>query len=264
MRQNTKISLLISAVTLSLCGSYSGNVTAKDQVSIPAGTFTPLYGLQKDQKGFKVKAFTMDPTAVTKTEFAEFIRHSPDWRPDHVKRLFAEERYLQDWEKKPGRVRPKKSEALFPVVNVSYFAAQAYCLHKKGRLPSTLEWEYVGAASEKKADASKDPEFAAQILAWYSSPKAMREVGRSHPNLYGIYDMHALVWEWTGDYNSSFVTADNRQDGEQTKDFFCGNSATGAENREAYAAFMRYAMRGTLGPSFTIEKLGFRCAYDQK
>lgn len=238
---------------------------ADERAVVPTGLYSPLYGLEKDQKEFKVNAFEIDRLPVTKNDFSKFINKNMEWRPDQVKRMLAEKNYLHEWKRLSRHsYRAPHGEGSYPVTNVSYFAAQAYCKWRGGRLPSTLEWEYVAAASEKKANASKDPEFSAKILAWYSAPQPPRLVKQRAANYYGVYDLHGLVWEWTGDYNSSFITGDNRQDGEKTKDFFCGNSATGSENREAYAAFMRYAMRGTLEPSFTIEKLGFRCAYDKK
>jgi formylglycine-generating enzyme required for sulfatase activity len=148
------------------------------------------------------------------------------------------------------------------MVFVSWFAANAYCQSVQGRLPSTLEWEFVAAASEKKTDASRDDDYLAKILNWYSRPRPVHNVKMDPPNIYGVYDLHGLIWEWTSDFNSSFITADNREDGEQSKNLFCGNSGQNAENRANYAAFMRYAMRSSLRPNYVTEYLGFRCAYD--
>ena len=87
-------------------------------------------------------------------------------------------------------------------------------------------------------------------------------VGQKPANVYGVKDLHGLVWEWTLDFNSVFVTGDNRQDGDKVKDLFCGDGATGAARREDYAAFMRYAMRSSLKADNGTANLGFRCAYD--
>jgi formylglycine-generating enzyme required for sulfatase activity len=125
----------------------------------------------------------------------------------------------------------------------------------------------VAAASEIKANASRDPDFVEQILKWYSLPAGMqklREVGQGHPNFYGLYDLHGLVWEWTQDFNSVFVTGDNRQDGDKSLATVCGAGATDASSRSDYAAFMRYAMRSSVEARFSQGNLGFRCAYDKK
>lgn len=230
---------------------------------IPAGTFRPQYGLEEKQKGFKVSAFAIDRAPVQKVEFEAFLKKNREFEPGRLKKVLAEDGYLSDWKKNRSTYRYDPKTARHPVVYVSWFVADAYCKWKNGRLPQTLEWEYVAAASEKKPDASKDPEFLAKILSWYESAAPTQNVKSKSPNFYGLYDLHQLIWEWTADFNSSFITMDNREDGEQSKNLFCGNSAQGAENRANYAAFMRYAMRSTLRPNFVTEHLGFRCAYDR-
>jgi formylglycine-generating enzyme required for sulfatase activity len=150
---------------------------------------------------------------------------------------------------------------------VSWFAAAAFCRDAGGRLPTTLEWEYVAAASQREANATADPAFVDRILGWYARPSRgdadLGPVGRGPANVFGLRDLHGLVWEWTSDFNASFISADNRADGDRSRNFFCGNGVTGAARRDDYAAFMRYAMRGSLGPQFALGNLGFRCAYDR-
>ena len=80
--------------------------------------------------------------------------------------------------------------------------------------------------------------------------------------MWGVYDMHGLVWEWVEDFNSVFVSGDNRRDGEDLKNMFCGAGSFSAEDKANYAAFMRYALRSSLKGAYTTENLGFRCAYN--
>ena len=230
-------------------------------VDVPAGEVAPLFGLDKGQTSFPVAAYRLDRRPVTRARYAAFVAAHPAWRRGAVAELFADPQYLANWD--GDRPRPGQEE--YPVTHVSWFAAVAYCRAAGGRLPSTLEWEYVAAASETRANAGGDPAFVARILDWYARPShgdvGLRPVGDT-PNFYGIESLHGLVWEWTSDFNASFITADNRADGDQSRNFFCGNGVTGAARREDYAAFMRYAMRSSLGATFTLGNVGFRCAYD--
>jgi formylglycine-generating enzyme required for sulfatase activity len=223
---------------------------ASSRVAIPAGAFRPLFG--SEGLDLPVGGFWLDQVAVTAGEFARFTRDNPAWRKGRAGRDVADPGYLA------VRVPPRS-----PVVSVSWFAAQAFCESRGGRLPTTLEWEYVAAASANRPDASRDPAFERKILSWYETREGIPgPAGSGEPNYYGVRGLHGLIWEWTSDFNAFFVAADNRQDGEQSKNFFCGAGATGAENREGYAAFLRYALRGSLQASFTLSTLGFRCAYD--
>jgi len=225
------------------------------RVKIPEGRFAPLYGIEKDQKDFLVKSFLMDSTPVTVGDFKKFLGAHPEWKKENVSALYADQRYLADL--------PKFDKS--PVINVSWFAASAFCESKKGRLPSTLEWEYVAAASETKADASKDEVFVAKILDWYSKPESSSQnkiVGRDKANLYGLHNLHGLNWEWTNDFNSIIMTSDNREDGSKLNGSFCGAGSIGSKTKEDYAAFVRYSLRSSLQAPYTLINLGFRCAYD--
>jgi sulfatase modifying factor 1 len=236
---------------------------AKAAAPIPAGRFAPLFGLDAGQASLPVRSFRMDRTPVTGEEFAEFVRKHPEWRADRVPRAYADAKYLSGWTGSKPPVRLRKA----PAVQVSWFAASAFCSAAGGRLPTVLEWEYVAAASERKADASRDPEFAARILQWYSRPSsgaATRRVGQGYPNFHGVHDLHALVWEWTDDFNSVFVNGDNRQDGDKSAAMVCGSGSVSASDRANYAAFMRYAMRSSLSASFAQPNLGFRCVYQEE
>jgi len=225
------------------------------RVKIPEGRFAPLYGIEKDQKDFLVKSFLMDSTPVTVGDFKKFLGAHPEWKKEKVSALYADQRYLADL--------PKSDKS--PVINVSWFAASAFCESKKGRLPSTLEWEYVAAASETKVDASKDEVFVAKILDWYSKPESSSQnkiVGRDKANLYGLHNLHGLNWEWTNDFNSIIMTSDNREDGSKLNGSFCGAGSIGSKTKEDYAAFVRYSLRSSLQAPYTLINLGFRCAYD--
>ena len=252
--------VIVCIVGMCLLGAVSSR-----RVSISSGSFVPLYGVSETEQTVFVDAFEIDAMPDTNREFLLFIKDNSTWRPTAVPGVLAEGKFLKHWNLYEGEVAPVQSELEMPVVNVSWFAASDYCRWRGGRLPTLFEWEYVASASDKKRDASRDPEFVQELLAWYSAPQrgsALRVVGNSKPNIWGVYDLHGVIWEWVADFNSIFIAGDNRRDGEQLKNLFCGDSAASSSDRANYAAFMRYALRNSLRGEYTMENLGFRCAYN--
>jgi len=236
-------------------------------VQIEAGNFTPLYGLPKGKDSVFVPAFRIDRYPVTNSEFYQFYISHPAWQKDRVLPILADQNYLKHWVKEAhsSKIRFRAKDSKKPVTNISWFAANDYCVSKGARLPKLYEWEYVAAADETKANAQRDPQFVERLLAWYSRPFVageMQEIGKSAPNFWGVYDLHQLVWEWSEDFNSVFVTGDNRQDGDKLKNLFCGAGSTNAADKSDYAAFMRYALRNSVQANYALENMGFRCAYD--
>ena len=176
----------------------------------------------------------------------------------------ADARYLDHWAgplKLTGVAQAKQ-----PVVNVSWFAASAYCEAQGARLPTWSEWEYAAAADETRTDARKDPAWRERILSWYSRPSnhALPRAGLQTPNAYGVQDLHGLVWEWTDDFSSLMIAADNRKQGDPDKTKFCGAGALSMDDRDNYAVLMRVAMLSSLDAKSTTANLGFRCARSAK
>jgi formylglycine-generating enzyme required for sulfatase activity len=160
----------------------------------------------------------------------------------------------------PGTNAPVKT----PVSCVSWFAAKAYAQWKGKRLPTLAEWEYAASASPTRADGESDPAFRNEILQWYTTPTSasLRPAGAGRANLWGVRDLHGLVWEWVSDFNTAMVTGDARSDAGPERQLFCGGGSQGATDVENYPAFMRDAFRSSLKANYCVKNLGFRCAKD--
>ena len=228
--------------------------------AINGGTFVPLYGATS-KKPVEVAPFKLDVYPVTYAQYLAFVKKYPAYSRSKMKGLFADKSCLNQWESDFDFGKNNQSNA--PVTNVSWFAAKKYCECQGKRLPSMDEWEYVAMADEKRIDARTKEEFNKYIMSWYEKPKAyVNPVGKTFKNYWGVYDMHGLVWEWTSDFNSIFLSGESRKDKDTDKNLFCGSGSVNATDLMNYAAFMRYAFRGSLKANYTTKNLGFRCAKD--
>jgi formylglycine-generating enzyme required for sulfatase activity len=244
---------------------------AAGMVRIPAGSYRPLYNApesprqraaapasKRTTRRRRVAAFDMDVFPVTNAEYLAFVREHPEWRRSRANRLFVDDAYLRHWtgDLDPGDKAPDAA----PVVSVSWFAARAYLKAQGKQLPTVDQWEYAAAASETERDASRSPALLERLRLWYSrpTPAILPPVTSGPRNVYGVTGLHALIWEWTLDFNSSLVTGESRADASLDRALYCGAGAVGASDFEDYAAFMRYAMRSSLEARYSVPNLGFR------
>lgn len=232
---------------------------AADYVTLPSGTLASVLANDADKDPVPVASYAIRATPVTQAEFLTFVRTNPDWQRDKIARTFSDNGYLKDWA--ASQELASQATGQQPVVNVSWFAAQAFCESENARLPSWQEWEYAAAADATRRDARADPAWRARILNWYARPatKALPDVG-SEANVYGVRDLHGLIWEWVDDFNALLVSPDSRTRDDPDKLKFCGAGAISLQDRENYAVLMRIALLSSLNASDSTSSLGFRCA----
>src|SRR5690606_15964365 len=224
--------------------------------TVKGGSFLPLYGV--DSLLVRVPSFEMDIHPVTHGQFLDFVRKYPKWQRSQAKKLFVDGNYLANWESDLS-LGPKLDPQT-PVTNVSWFAAKSYCECQGKTLPTVDQWEFAAMADEKVADARKKESYNQQILEWYEAPRTYeKRIGSTFKNYWGIYDLHGLVWEWNMDFNSVLISGESRKDQNLDNTLFCGGAAIGASDLMNYAAFMRYALRGSLTANYSGRNLGFRC-----
>jgi len=228
-------------------------------VFIKGGKYIPLYG--KKDKPVEISNLFMDVYPVSNENFLAFVKQNKRWRKSQIKKLFADGNYLNTW--KNDTILPADIKPNSPITNVSWYAANSYCECQGKRLATVDEWEFVAMASENVADARKIKEYNQYILDWYEKPKTFNnEIGKTFKNYYGVYDLHGLVWEWTSDFNSILLTGESRSDVTTDKNLFCGSGSLNASDLMNYAAFIRYAFRGSTKANYAVKNLGFRCVKD--
>ncbi|MBS1963581.1 MAG: formylglycine-generating enzyme family protein [Bdellovibrionales bacterium] len=237
----------------------------KGMVLLPAGTYPSFYkvkpkspaggAVDKTVEPVAVAAFWLDSRPVTNREFRDFVRSVPEWRKSKIKPLFTDGHYLERWRSDLDFAPTGRPDG--PVVQVSWYAAEAYCEWKGKSLPTVDQWEY--AANDDGRNAEERKRF---ILEWYGkpNPKTLPAVGRTPKNGFGIYDLQGLVWEWTEDFNGFVQGDESREKGAVDGKFFCGGGSVNAADATDYAAFMRFSFRNSLKGNYAVANLGFRCA----
>jgi sulfatase modifying factor 1 len=250
----------ILRLTVCILLLYLNNASCQSKmVTIKGGAYIPLYG--RDSLMVTIDDFQMDVYPVTNKEYLDFVNKFPKWKRSNVKKLFADGNYLINWK---SDLELNNSQSLkAPINNISWFAANAYCECQDKRLPTIDEWEFVAMANKSLPDARKLKDYNQYILSWYEKPKTFNnEIGSTFKNYWNVYDLHGLVWEWTSDFNSVLISGESRKDVDNDSNLFCGSAAIGATDLMNYAAFMRYAIRGSLKAKYTMKNLGFRCVKD--
>lgn len=249
-----KLAALLAAVV-------AFHAAAADYVPLPGGRFEsvlPQGPVASVSTPVEIAPFSMRTTPVTVGDFTRFVAQHPEWRRGQAPRVMADIRYLAQWAspQSPGPSLAPDS----PVTDVSWFAAGAYCESEGARLPTWLEWEFAAAADETRADARSDPAWRRKILSWYetTTSQSLAPVG-GKPNLWGVRDLHGLVWEWVEDQNALFIAGDSRTQGDPDLLKFCGAGAINIIDRDSYAVLMRIALLSSLGAADTTRSLGFRC-----
>ncbi|MGB0909893.1 MAG: SUMF1/EgtB/PvdO family nonheme iron enzyme, partial [Nitrospirales bacterium] len=181
-------------------------------------------------------AFYLDRYEVTNKEFHEFVKakgydttvgrkgsasalmkttgffSGVTWEIDAVEQA--------TWEQPEGGRSPSSTELpSHPVVQVSWFDADAYCQWASKRLPTEAEWEYAARAGTETdhwwgSDApnmrrvgnvsdvyAKTAYGLEPIFVNYDDGyERTAPVGSYDANLWGIHDMTGNVWEWTADW----------------------------------------------------------------
>jgi formylglycine-generating enzyme required for sulfatase activity len=247
---------LYAAAFVAACSTHAA---AAEYAALPGGTFASVLPADAVAADVVIAPYRLRTEPVTNAEFLAFVRAHPQWRRDRIASVFAESRYLQQWaaaDELGGAARPEQ-----PVTQVSWFAAQAYCEAEDARLPTWNEWEFAAAADATRTDARADPAWRENILDWYARPsdQAVPDIGGAG-NVYGVHDLHRLVWEWVDDFNALLVAGDSRDQNDADRLKFCGAGALNLRDRENYAVLMRVAMLSALKGTDTTANLGFRCA----
>jgi formylglycine-generating enzyme required for sulfatase activity len=224
-------------------------------VYVPAGKFwmgsddsdSEAAGDEKPQHEVYVETFWIDRTEVTTAQYRSCVAAGVCSAPSSFASSTRHSYY--------GNPECEN----YPVVNVNWNQANAYCIWIGKRLPTEAEWEKAARGTDGRLWPWGDFWDAARLNSIESGINGTESVGARGGELgqspYGLNDMAGNVWEWTADWwgwyeNPHRPPEDNLGWGRVIRG--------GSWRKQGHET--RTTFRGRADPNGYSDDIGFRCA----
>jgi len=265
---------------------FQGNaysIELKDMVLVPDGEFmmgspeTAGYPREEQPRHrVNVSEFHIQSHEVTNREFSDFLNEmlkNPEFLRDRESLIVIRNDLKKDAKKDwwpadilfdNNKFRPVPGFEDYPVLSVSWYAADAYCRKAGGRLPTEAEWEKAARGKTGEADYPWGNVLPGDGIVfnirWANNqyPAPVEPVKSSYRNSYGLYHVSGNVAEWCADwydpgyYRSSPTKDPKGPDIGNEKVIRGGSWASSAQA-------IRITFRNYSNPGNLPSGVGFRC-----
>lgn len=195
----TGTEVLASATPLPTATPEMIKISTKDgmtQIYIPSGTFT-MGGLDVYRENdelppheVQLSAYWIDQVEVTNGMYNLCVQRGACRTPVQMRSNRREEYFGN----------PEFQD--YPVVNVTWFDANAYCAWAERRLPTEAEWEYAARGNDKRNFPWGDEppnEFTANFINLVGDTSRVGSYAEG-ASPFGVLDMAGNVSEWISDF----------------------------------------------------------------
>ena len=242
------------------------SVEQKDNMAlVPAGFFFMGSNKTLDDEAPEhhvyLDGFWIDKYEVSAGQFAKFLN-----TVDNVKGYYLDNKFgtlLYD-----GRFHPRQGLENYPINNVTWIAADAYCKSKEKRLPTEAEWEKAARGTSAQTypwgNSAPSDTRARYFKIWTEEQKhkvmvpvqALTE-GQSP---YGLHNMAGNVKEWVDDWY-------DREYYKEQSEYANPRGPIGGEFKSVRGGswrdlkgFIYSSFRNNGNPKSRMDDYGFRCA----